>query len=137
MHEFIYPLRISYEDTDFNGYVYFPNYLKYMERAVTNLIYEKGIRMTDLIKQDILIGVRSVQCKYFRPAQMEDEVEVVSKIHSHTEVIITWDHTIRSQKDKNYIYCHGLIENVCFHRQQLKPMKLLPELRELINKYAI
>ena len=38
--EFILPIRIYYEDTDAGGVVYHANYLKFMERARTELLRE-------------------------------------------------------------------------------------------------
>ena len=45
MNEFIYPLRVHIEDTDFAGIVYHSNYLKFMERARSEWVDEVGIGM--------------------------------------------------------------------------------------------
>lgn len=135
MKEYIYPLRIYYEDTDFNGFVYFANYLKYMERATTHLIAELGLKATDLKKLNALIAVRSVQCHYFRPATLDDEIEVVTKVANYNEVTITWDYTIRSRINKEIIYCHATIERVCVNLQ-LFPIKLPDPILSLVAKFA-
>ena len=49
-HQF--DLRIYYEDTDVGGVVYYANYLKFIERARTEMIYERfGISHQELKKK--------------------------------------------------------------------------------------
>ena len=43
MHEF--QIKVYYEDTDSGGVVYYANYLKFIERARTNLIQELGFTL--------------------------------------------------------------------------------------------
>ena len=40
--QFLWPVRVYYEDTDAGGVVYHASYLKYFERARTELLREKG-----------------------------------------------------------------------------------------------
>ena len=39
----VWPIRVYYEDTDAAGIVYHANYLKFAERARTELLREHGI----------------------------------------------------------------------------------------------
>ena len=39
---FKWPVRVYIEDTDFGGIVYYVNYLKFMERARTELLRSAG-----------------------------------------------------------------------------------------------
>lgn len=39
--QFLWPVRVYYEDTDAGGVVYHASYLKYFERARTELLREK------------------------------------------------------------------------------------------------
>jgi YbgC/YbaW family acyl-CoA thioester hydrolase len=48
MHEF--QIKVYYEDTDSGGVVYYANYLKFIERARTNLIQELGFTLQSLSK---------------------------------------------------------------------------------------
>jgi acyl-CoA thioester hydrolase len=132
MKEYIYPLRIYYEDTDFNGFVYFANYLKYMERASTHYISEQGIKATDLKAIDALIAVRSVKCDYIRPAKLDDDIEVVTTVSAYTNVNITFEYTIRSQKDPNLVYCRATIERLCVNHA-LQPIKIPQKLLAILN----
>ena len=44
-------IRVYYEDTDAGGIVYYANYLKYLERARTELIYSLGLKHKKLIEE--------------------------------------------------------------------------------------
>ncbi len=50
MIEFVWPVRVYYEDTDSGGVVYYANYLKFMERARTEFLRVHGFEQTDLIR---------------------------------------------------------------------------------------
>jgi acyl-CoA thioester hydrolase len=48
MDDFVWPIRVYYEDTDAGGVVYYANYLKFMERARTEALRDKGMEQTQL-----------------------------------------------------------------------------------------
>ena len=60
MKVFKYNLKVYYEDTDFGGIVYHANYLKYFERARSELIYSIGYSNKMLLdKYNVLIAVKT------------------------------------------------------------------------------
>ena len=77
---FKFNLKVYYEDTDAEGVVYYANYLKFIERARTNLIQELGFSLKDLKENhDSLFIVRKVNCDYLHSAKLEDDLVVHSK----------------------------------------------------------
>ena len=57
-----FALRVYYEDTDLAGIVYYANYLKFIERARSEMIRELGIDQTRLKQeQGIVFAVRRVE----------------------------------------------------------------------------
>ena len=46
---FHWPVRVYHEDTDTQGFVYYANYLKFMERARTEWLRTMGFEQTDLL----------------------------------------------------------------------------------------
>lgn len=79
--EHYFPLRVYFEDTDLTGVVYHPNYLKYMERARTDMLLCLGIDHRNAI--DAGIGyyvVSGVEIQYRRPARLDESLMVVSKV---------------------------------------------------------
>ncbi len=77
----VFPLRVYYEDTDALGFVYYANYLKYAERARTELLRLLGIDQTRLGKEHgAAFVVRRAALDYRHPARLDDRLEVVSRI---------------------------------------------------------
>jgi len=73
--------RIYYEDTDSGGVVYYANYLRFLERARTELLRELGFEQAQLARDsDIAFAVRSLQVEYLKPARLDDLIEVHSTI---------------------------------------------------------
>ena len=78
MHEF--QIKVYYEDTDSGGVVYYANYLKFIERARTNLIQELGFSLKSLsAKYDCHFVVKKIYCNYIQSAKLEDELIIQTK----------------------------------------------------------
>ena len=78
---FNFSLKVYYEDTDSGGVVYYANYLKFTERARTNMIQELGFKLNQLKDDyDCLFIVKKVNCEYLQSTKLEDILEVHSKI---------------------------------------------------------
>lgn len=66
--------RVYYEDTDFSGYVYHANYLKYFERGREELL---GVeRLQEFYRQGLHFVVAKLQVSFHRPARHSDLIEV-------------------------------------------------------------
>ena len=75
MHKF--KTKIYYEDTDSGGVVYYANYLKFIERARTNLIQDLGFSLQSLSKEhDSHFVVKNIRCNYIQSAKLEDELSI-------------------------------------------------------------
>lgn len=85
-HQF--DLRIYYEDTDVGGVVYYANYLKFIERARTEMIYERfGISHQELKKKhDAIFVVRLCNTKYLKSAFFEDKLKIATSIVKKSQV---------------------------------------------------
>ena len=79
--EHVYPLRVFYEDTDASGIVYYANYLKFAERARTELMRGAGITHVTLLgDHDAAFVVSRCVVDYRQPARLDDEIEVRTSI---------------------------------------------------------
>jgi len=79
------PVRIYYEDTDFSGFVYHANYLKFCERARSDWLRLLGLHHHELMRagdasSGMALGfvVRRLQADFFRPAIIDDVLEVLT-----------------------------------------------------------
>ena len=77
----MYKLKVFYEDTDAGGVVYYANYLKFIERARTEILNKKKIQHTYLKnKFNIYTMVKSCNIKYVKPAFLDDELYVKTSL---------------------------------------------------------
>ncbi len=73
--------RVYYEDTDAGGVVYYANYLKFAERARTELLRNAGVNQSALAtEQDVLFVVRKAALDLCAPARLDDEVVVKTSV---------------------------------------------------------
>ena len=77
---FKFKTKVYYEDTDSGGVVYYVNYLKFIERARTNLIQELGFSLRSLSENyDSHFVVKNIHCNYIQSAKLEDELSIQTK----------------------------------------------------------
>ena len=96
----MFKLRVYYEDTDAGGIVYYANYLKYLERARTNILLNKGISNNFLKEKfDILLIVKSCSIDFIKPAYLEDELFVETNIDKFSKVQIFMSQNIIRNKE--------------------------------------
>ena len=76
-------LRVYYEDTDAAGIVYYANYLKYAERARTEMLRLIGVVQSHLRDvEGVVFAVSECHIDYRRPALLDDLLEVSSRLTS-------------------------------------------------------
>jgi acyl-CoA thioester hydrolase len=71
-------IRVYYEDTDFSGYVYHANYLKYCERARSDFLRVLGVDQNAMFGAGEAFVVRRMQCDFLKPAKFDDILTVES-----------------------------------------------------------
>ena len=79
--EFKSNFKVYYEDTDSGGVVYYANYLKFLERARTDAITSLNFSNKNLIEKfGINIIVKSCNLNFNKPAKLEDNLNIISKV---------------------------------------------------------
>src|SRR6267154_1082285 len=77
-------VRVYYEDTDFTGIVYHATYLRFMERGRTNYLRLIGadhralFEATEKEAPGFAFVVRSMAIEFFKPARMDDVLDIVT-----------------------------------------------------------
>ena len=100
---FNFKIKVYYEDTDAGGIVYYANYLKYLERARTNLIQDSGFSLCSLSeKYDCHFVVKNIQCNYIKSAKLEDELSIQTKFLEIKKISFELEQNI--YKDRNIIF---------------------------------
>jgi acyl-CoA thioester hydrolase len=76
-----FALTVYFEDTDTAGIVYYANYLKFMERARSDMLRCAGIdQKAELESSGSAYAVAEVAIKYRKPAYLGEDLVVVSTI---------------------------------------------------------
>lgn len=82
-------VKIYYEDTDAGGIVYHANYLRYLERARTEFLKEKGIDVAEYHRKGIFFAVVHVDIHFKSPAQLGDVITVTTEVAELKKASIT------------------------------------------------
>ena len=92
--------NVYYEDTDASGRVYHANYLKFLERSRTDLIYQTNYTHEELLKKyDLIFVVKECSISFKKPAFFEDLIKVTSEIDQLTRVKIKFNQKIYRESD--------------------------------------
>jgi acyl-CoA thioester hydrolase len=86
--------RVYYEDTDAGGVMYHASYLRFAERARTEMLRFLGYNQRHLKhEQDIFFVVRALEIEYLKPAFLDDMLQVQSCVVklSRTSMVINQD----------------------------------------------
>jgi acyl-CoA thioester hydrolase len=132
-NEFSWPVRVYYEDTDAGGVVYYANYLRYLERARTELLRSLGFEQ-DKLKQDqgIIFAVRSVSIEYLKPAVFNDTLSVSATISRLARASFTFQQNIMRPSD-NTLISNAVVKIACIDASQFIPTKLPKAVWEVIS----
>lgn len=76
----LYAVRAYYEDTDLSGIVYHANYLRWFERARSDLLRRLAIDQRAAIEAgEGAYALSEVNLKYLRPAKLDDDILIVTR----------------------------------------------------------
>lgn len=131
---FVWPIRVYYEDTDAGGVVFYANYLKFFERARTEMLRSLGFEQDELIvNAGVIFAVRSVQVDYLTPARFNEQLTVLSNVTDIKKVSLTFAQIITRDSVE---CCTATVRIACLDAHTLRP-KAIPEniLEQLKNEY--
>jgi len=119
--EFIWPVRVYYEDTDSGGVVYYANYLKFMERARTEWLRSLGFEQDRLLEEEgVIFAVRKATIDFRRPARFNELLRVVSRIKRQGKASLTFQQEIFRDVD-DLLQCDGEIVIACLGATGFRP----------------
>ena len=85
-----FALTVYFEDTDTAGIVYYANYLKFMERARSDMLRAVGIDQRAAKEAgEGVYAVAEVNIRYLRTAQLGDDLVVVSTVEAVRAASVT------------------------------------------------
>jgi len=91
-------IRVYYEDTDAGGIVYHTNYIKYCERARSEVFFARG--MIPVVGSDSGFVVRRMAVEFLATAKLGDRLEVRSRIVECKRTALTLCQEIYKEEKK-------------------------------------
>jgi acyl-CoA thioester hydrolase len=77
----LFPLRVYFEDTDLSGVVYHANYLRYMERARSDMLRLAGIDQRAAFEAgEGAYAIADLAIRYLAPARLDDALLVTTQV---------------------------------------------------------
>jgi acyl-CoA thioester hydrolase len=77
----LFPLRVYFEDTDVAGIVYYANYLRFIERARSDMLRLIGVDQRGALEGGVgVYAVADISVKYRAPAKLGDDLVVITEI---------------------------------------------------------
>ena len=131
----ILPIRIYYEDTDLSGVVYHANYLRYMERGRTEFFRLSGVSKMAMLDdaEPTAWTLRSASLEFFRPARLDDQLEVRTTCPLLTGARMQADQKIYSG---DTLLVHGRVE-ACIMTLGGKARRIPQAVRDKLLPYLL
>ncbi|MDA1343785.1 MAG: tol-pal system-associated acyl-CoA thioesterase [Proteobacteria bacterium] len=128
---FVWPVRVYYEDTDAGSVVFYANYLKYMERARTELLRAKGFEQDDMMENEgIIFAVRSLQIDYLKPARFNQLLQVSAEIKNIKKASLEF---LQKITHDNNLLVTSEVRIACLDVITMKPKAIPHNLLEQFN----
>lgn len=119
---FVWPVRVYVEDTDFGGVVFYANYLKYFERARTELLRSLGISQQVMVAEHrVIFVVTRVEVDYLTPARMDEELVVTAGVEKLGRASIRFVQEIRRGAD---VLVKARIGIACVDSDSMRPQPI-------------
>lgn len=92
IHEF--PLTVYYEDTDMAAIVYYANYLRFIERARSEIVEQMGVDQRTMRDDGLVFAVTRVEADYLGSARLGDRLIVRTTHQPRGAVRWTFDQEV-------------------------------------------
>ena len=119
-----FSINIYVEDTDFQGFVYHANYIKFFERSRSDFLSSNNISQEILRKNNLGFVIKRIEIDYLFPAKLGDILVVKSSVEKKSNARMIFNQKIILKKDETPI-CKGIVE-VCLINIDTKKPKPLP-----------
>ena len=91
------------EDTDFQGFVYHANYLKFFERARSDFLSQNKISQKALKKNNLAFVVKKVNMNFISAAELGYDLVVKSSVEKKSNARMIFSQKITDSSNKNFV----------------------------------
>ena len=119
---FRWPIIVYYEDTDAGGVVYHSNYLKFFERARTEMLRAKGISQHVLLEQNIGFVVRHMDIDFNQGARLDEHLTVLTRVSEIKRASLQFCQELVNDEGKTL--CKTIVKVACIDNKKMKPIAI-------------
>jgi acyl-CoA thioester hydrolase len=128
---FAWPVRVYWEDTDGGGVVYHAAYLKFLERARTELLRSRGLVQSELRRSHgLLFALRGVDMRFLKPAGLDDLLTVETWISRRGRASLDFGQRILGGGE---LLLTATVAAACLDAASFRPAALPPDLLPLLG----
>ena len=120
-----FPVTVYYEDTDMAGIVYYANYLRYIERARSEIVEEMGVDQNAMRSQGIVFAVTRVEADYIGSARLGDRLVIETTHRAQSPVRWVFEQTVMRGDERIF---HAVVTAVTMSTEG-RPTRLPAEIR--------
>ncbi len=95
-----FDLKVYYEDTDSLGVVYYANYLRFLERARTEMVEQRGKPISEWNAEGFNFAVYELKIRFLKPARLGDTLTVITSDAGGTDFRHKLDQVIERDGEK-------------------------------------
>ena len=118
-------VRVYYEDTDCMGLVYHASYLRFIERARSEILAAQGSSVAAWAEKGVFFALYRVEAFFRGPARLWDELEVVSTVARSSAYRLRFSQRIVRADDRRRIL-DAEVDVVCIDR--IGELQAVPDL---------
>ncbi|MEM1401513.1 MAG: YbgC/FadM family acyl-CoA thioesterase [Pseudomonadota bacterium] len=125
-----FAVKVYWEDTDAGGIVYHAGYLRFAERARSEMLSEQGVDQWSLLEDEgLALAVREMTISFHSPARLGESLEVVTKI-TETRGASVW---LDQQIHRGGTNLTGLILQIACVNRRGRAVRLPHSVREALG----
>lgn len=134
----ILPVRVYYEDTDAAGIVYYANYLRFIERARTEMMRRFGLDHTAMAEDGgIAFAVRRIEGDYLSPARLDDALDIRSRLDAIKGASLgIGQEVVRPDPDGPRTLARFSLTLACMGLGDGRPARLPADLKKRLDAFA-
>lgn len=126
-------IRVRYCEVDRMGYLHHGNYAVYFEEGRTELIRKLGLTYREMEDQGILLPVRELYIKYFKPALYDDKITIQTTLAGNPSTRLEFEYKMLNSRGE--LLSEAKTTLVFVDAQSRKPIRIPEFFEKLIAPY--
>jgi acyl-CoA thioester hydrolase len=122
---FVWQSRVYWEDTDAGGIVYYANHLRFLERARSEWLRERGVSQRALaLDPGVVFSVIALTLQYLRPARLDDLLAISCEPGAAAGACVEFRQRIWRDGVQGELLLEANVRIACVDALSLKPRRL-------------